>query len=183
MNKHIRLAATAAFLTFPCICFASYLVQLTNGTQFVVYQYWEEANQIRFYSRGGAVGIPKDCVRDIRESDIAVENETDKRSSSTLSGTVHTSAKKDGQVRDTSEGKKGGDEIINLEYYKGKKLRLKAELNKALEQFRHSSSNRDPQANKKAVDDITRVSGQILDLTAELREKNKGVLPAWWEGL
>lgn len=183
MNKRILLAATAAFLTYPCICFASYLVQLTNGTQFVVYQYWEETNQIRFYSRGGAVGIPKGCVRDIRESDIPIERETDRRSSSTLSGTAHTSAKKDSLAREASEEKEGGDEIISLEYYKGKKLRLKAELNKALEQFRQSSSNRDPEANKKAIEDMTRVSGQILDLTAELREKNKGVLPAWWEGL
>jgi hypothetical protein len=182
MKKRIVLVAIIPLLTYPCICFASYLVQLTNGSQFVVYQYWEEANQIRFYSHGGAVGIPKGCVREISVSDIPIQTET-KRSAIPSADTAGTSAKQDSQTGQTSAEKKSGCETMSFTSYKEKKLRLKAELDKAMERFRQSSMNRDAEANKKAIEDMTRASGQILDLTNTLREKNKGVLPDWWKQL
>ena len=175
MNKRIVLVAIIALLTYPCICFASYLVQLTNGSQFVVYQYWEEANQIRFYSHGGAVGIPKDCVKEISVSDIPIETET-KRSTILSAGTAGTSAKQDSQTEQTSAEKKSGRDIMSFTYYKEKKLRLKAELDKAMERFRQSSRNRDSEANKKAIEDMTKLSRQLIDLTDALK-KNAGVLP------
>jgi hypothetical protein len=88
---------------------------------------------------------------------------------------------KDSPGGETSAGKKSGDPIISLDDYKEKKLRLQAELNKALEGFREASGNRDSEAKKKAIRHVTEASGQMLKLTDEVKEKNNGVLPDWWE--
>ena len=62
-------------------------------------------------------------------------------------------------------------------------MRLQAALDKALEGFREASGNRDSEAKKTAIRNITETSGQIIKLTDELKEKSNGILPDWWQGL
>ena len=49
----------------------AYLVELMNGNQLIIYAYWEEGSQIRFYSHGGVVGVQKGLVREIKEAGLA----------------------------------------------------------------------------------------------------------------
>ena len=93
-----------------------------------------------------------------------------------------TLPEKDGSGGETTAGKKSGHPIISLDGYTEKKLRLQAQLDKALEGFREASGHGNPEAKKKAIRDITEASGQMLKLTDEVKEKNNGVLPDWWEG-
>jgi hypothetical protein len=70
MKKFILLIATIAFFICPSICFSSYLIELKNGSTFITDHYWKEGGQIKFYYYGGVVGIEKEFVREIRESDL-----------------------------------------------------------------------------------------------------------------
>ena len=183
MKRHIILAATIALFPYPSICLASYLVQLTNGNQFITYAYWEDDTQIRFYSGGGAVAVAKASVKKITKADIAVESRTDRRAIISAPKPPDTLPEEDEPAGETSARKKRADQIVNLDYYREKKLRLQAALDKALEGFREASGNRDSEAKKTAIRNITEASGQIIKLTDELKEKSNGILPDWWQGL
>lgn len=188
------LLVAIVFLSYPSICFSSYLIELKNGKEFITYQYWEEDNQIKFYFYGGLVGIQKESIRKIRESDVApgewidfekgitIENETDKGPAIVSPESARRPSEKDGPEKKTGLEKGKTDEKIDFEYYRREKLELTAELDKALERLREATQNKDPEAKKKAREDMRKVSGRIYDLTDELREKNNGVLPDdWWE--
>jgi hypothetical protein len=182
MKRPILLIAFMALFMCPSICMASYLVQLTNGNQFITYGYWEDGTRIRFYSGGGAVAVAKASVSTIKEMDIAMESRTDVRSIISSPKAPEMLPEKDGPGGETTAGKKSGHPIISLDGYKEKKLRLQARLDKALEGFREASGNGDSEAKKKAIRDITEASAEMLKLTDDLRAKNNGVLPDWWEG-
>jgi len=70
MKNYIAVIATIVFLICPPICFSSYLVELKNGSAFIINHYWKEGGQMKFYYYGGVVGIKKEFVREIRESDL-----------------------------------------------------------------------------------------------------------------
>jgi flagellar biosynthesis GTPase FlhF len=75
MKKFILIIVTIVFFIYPSICLSSYLIELKNGSTFITNHYCKEGRQIKFYYRGGVVGIQKDFVTAIRESDVAYEEE------------------------------------------------------------------------------------------------------------
>jgi len=182
MKRPILLVASMALFTYPSIGLATYLVQLTNGNQFITSGYWEDGRQIRFYSGGGAVAVAKASVSTIKEMDIAMESQTDVRSIISSPRAPEMLPEQDAPGRETSAGTKSADPIISMDTYKEKKRLLQAELDRALEGFREASGHGNPEAKKKAIRDITEASGQMIKLTDEVKEKNNGVLPDWWEG-
>ena len=44
MKRPILFVAAMALFTYPSIGVGSYLVQLTNGNQFITYGYWEDGS-------------------------------------------------------------------------------------------------------------------------------------------
>ncbi len=63
MKKRLILIAAAVFIIYPSICFASYVIHLKDGREFVTDRYWEEGEQIKFKRYGGVIGIQKDLVK------------------------------------------------------------------------------------------------------------------------
>jgi hypothetical protein len=82
MKKFILIIVTIAFFIYPSICLSSYLIELKNGSTFITYHYWAEGRQIKFYFRGGVVGIEKEFVKAIRKSDTAYKEEIDSKQDS-----------------------------------------------------------------------------------------------------
>jgi hypothetical protein len=58
-----------ALFICPSVCTASYLIQLNNGKQFFISDYWEEGNLVKFYYYGGVVSIEKGQISTITSSD------------------------------------------------------------------------------------------------------------------
>lgn len=176
MKKFILLIATIAFFICPSICFSSYLIELNNGSTFITNHHWKEGRQIKFYCYGGVVGIEKEFVKAIRESDMAYKEEIDSKQD----GADPKSKINEKAVITTIEKKENG--TVDLEYYKEKKTALTAELDESLERLREATRNKDPEAKNKARDEMREISTKIYDLTDELKEKNNGTLPeGWWE--
>ncbi|MCJ7684592.1 MAG: YgdI/YgdR family lipoprotein [Desulfobacteraceae bacterium] len=59
MKKLLTLITAAIFVIYPSICFASYVIHLKDGSEFVTDRYWEEGDQIKFNRYGGVIGIQK----------------------------------------------------------------------------------------------------------------------------
>ena len=65
-----------AFVLYPSICFSSYIIQLKNGGEFITYHYWEEGGEIKLHIYGGVMGIQKDFVETIEESNVVHKEKT-----------------------------------------------------------------------------------------------------------
>ena len=73
MKKFILIIVTIAFFIYPSICLSSYLIELKNGSTFITNHYWKQKGQIKFYYRGGIVGISKNLIRKIEKTDLSYE--------------------------------------------------------------------------------------------------------------
>ena len=172
-----------SFLAFPAAGDASYLILLKNGGKLTTPRYWSEGNQIKFYIYGGIVGIKKDSVRKIEKSAsentenmIYVKPQVRQKTTEEVSELSEISSK----TNDRENEKTG--EKPDIDYYKKKKSLLKAELDRTLDRLREATKDRDPEAKKKAREEMRKISTEIYDLTDELKEKNNGKLPeGWWE--
>ena len=76
MKNYIAAIITIVFLICPSICFSSCLIELKNGSTFIINHYWEEGRQIKFYYYGGVVGISKNLIRKIEKTDLVYEEKT-----------------------------------------------------------------------------------------------------------
>lgn len=80
-----------AFLCCASVCSAAYLIHLKDGRNITAREYWEEDGQIKIKQYGGVVGIPKEDVSSIEETDdvrttvikSAPEKETEKEAGGT----------------------------------------------------------------------------------------------------
>lgn len=72
MKSFVRLFAVAAGIVLSCApCFSAYLIEFKSGAQFITAAYWEEDHKIWFNQSGGFVGIEKNRVKGIRESELS----------------------------------------------------------------------------------------------------------------
>jgi hypothetical protein len=165
MKKFILIIVTITFFIYPSVCLSSYLIELKNGSTFITNHYWEKKGQIKFYYRGGIVGIAKNFVKAIRKSDI---EET----------VIQNAAQKPQPLRQKAE--KTDNDLIDIEYYKKEKQRLEQELDEAKQRYLSSLEKGDKETKHAASRDALKINIQIDQLKKELKEKNKGVLPEWW---
>jgi len=72
MKSFVRLFAITAGIVLSCApCFSAYLIEFKSGAQFITAAYWEEDHKIWFNQSGGFVGIEKNLVKGIRESEFS----------------------------------------------------------------------------------------------------------------
>ena len=176
MKKFILIIATIAFFMCSSVCFSSYLIELKNGSTFITYHYWKEGQQIKFYYRGGVVGINRNLVREIRESDLPYKKEV-----------VEQKASQTPEITSKEAGKKAGEETeaeskeIDVEYYQRMNEELWEKYREANEIRRQAKTDRNQPQYDQARQKIIEVINKLSELSSELKEKNKGVLPDWWQ--
>ncbi len=73
MKHFFQAIVIIGLLILPCKGFSYYQIYLKNGSQFETNLYWEEGGQIKFYTRQGIVGIPKNSVDKIKKSPLRPE--------------------------------------------------------------------------------------------------------------
>jgi hypothetical protein len=173
----------------------SYSIQLENGGQFITNRYWEEGDQIMFYIYGGIAGVPKKFVKSIKESKLNYKDKNEARASESIDNDRKISnpekvknnepAKEDSSspvgTGEKKQGEKRSAEGIDFEYYRKTKIKLREQFDQAREKYLEASSNKDPEAKELARQEMVEFSKQIYDLADELKRKNNGVLPDWWE--
>ena len=169
MKKFILIIVTIVFFICPSICLSSYLIELKNGSTFITNHYWKEGRQIKFYYRGGIVGIEKDLVKGIRESDLPYKEEMVEEKASRI--TEMPNKELHPKTDMTNE---------DVEFYKNTKKDLMDKYRKEKNKLDKAIIDRDKIAKREAKKEIKHLQEQISALSGELKEKNKGVLPKWW---
>ncbi|MDI6688463.1 MAG: hypothetical protein QME06_09630, partial [Desulfobacterales bacterium] len=74
MKKFILIIVAIAFFMCPSVGLPSYRIELKNGSTFITNHYWKEGRQIKFYCRGGIVGISKNLIGKIEKTDLVYED-------------------------------------------------------------------------------------------------------------
>ena len=175
MKKFILIIVTIVFFIYPSICLSSYLIELKNGSTFITNHYWKEGRQIKFYYRGGVVGISKNLVREIRESDLPYKEEV-----------VEEKASQTPEITSKEAGKKAGEETktkskdIDVAYYKKEKSTLNKKYWEAREKLKQARQARNKIAVRDAKKEIKALRSQQTELVIKLKKENNGMLPAWW---
>jgi hypothetical protein len=183
MNKLILFIALMLFPSWSLLWAASYQIQLKNGNEIKTSYYWEEGSEIKFYQYGGVVGVPRANVVGIKTSNANYQENKDITPPETI--------EKDPKVVDTTkiqtddkEGKISQDteksSSIDPSYYRAQKATLKDKLDDALERNREATRRKDQEAKDATRLEMREYVKKIYDLEAELKEKNKGALPKWW---
>ena len=162
-------------LLLPAAGNCDYIIHLKNGGRFLTPHYWEQGQEILFYTSTGILGVEKQSVRKIEQTDEVLS----------LPSSIPEPAP-DAAAGEASEEVKAAadEEELDIEAYQAKMEQLKAALNGTLRQIRVATENNDQDGLNKAREENRAISDEMYRLTDELKEKNQGeLLPGWWEGI
>jgi hypothetical protein len=195
--KYILTAlATVVFLLSPMASFSGYVIHLKDGTKFVTDQYHEEGDQIKFKRYGGIIGIEKDRILEIVETDALTEPPAKKEppaetplapaNAETEKETAQGDKQDLGEIEspdgDQEETKKDelDDKWIDVVKYTKKKRALLEKRRVSLEKYRMARDVEDEAAKSAAKREYKKINNQLSELAAALRKENGGILPPWW---
>ena len=194
MNKLTLFIVLIVFQSWISVWAGSYQIQLKNGNEIKTSHYWEEGDEIKFYAYGGIAGIKKGLV-----SKVTTSNETYKEGSSSKEDlersrapsvlstpkskeSSQTRASETASISDRDVEKIGEkSESVDFASYRERKAVLKEKLEEALQRNREAITRQDLKARESTRQEYLEFSKQIMDLGDDLKKKNKGVLPDWWD--
>jgi hypothetical protein len=202
MNSILMLASVISLVFYLLLAGAhgaSFIIELKNGREVTTSHVWEETDEIKFYTPHGTAGVSKALVKSIKPSTPIYSNKISRNSISSSASEARISPKDKGsqtntfsetQIRQSVENselsqeqKTDGDKSVkagDTESYHAKKQMLMSELDAATHRYLEASGARNLEAKRAALDDMRAYSKRILDLGDEVKSKNGGVLPAWW---
>jgi hypothetical protein len=190
MNKLIILIWLALVQTAGQTWGSSYFLHLKNGNELRTSYYWEEDDEIKFFIYGGIAGIQKGFVIKVTLSDWNYkEGQSRRENTEEIHPPLIPSSPKSkempaiqgGETESKSGKATGKDGVIGFDYYRERKASLKEKLDDALQRNREAIARKDQQAKDLTRKEYLEFSRQIIDLGDELKSKNKGLLPDWWE--
>jgi hypothetical protein len=187
------------FLLSSRVYGSSFIIELKNGREVATSRVWEEGDEIKFYAPQGTAGFPKALVKRIRTLTAASNDKTTMSSLSpstsdakapTTGEPSQTNANQEIESRENVENGKSSQEqrlasdkspkAGDAQEYRAKKLTLTSGLDDATNKYLAASGARNPDAKQAALDNMREYSKKIIDLGDEVKKKNGGVLPEWW---
>lgn len=182
MKRLILIIIILSFVTIPREGLTNYLIKLNNGGKFITNAYWEEGNTINFFSGGGIVGIPKNQISTITDSESPVPKEL--KQVEPLKG---GSSKNYQEIEKSDEG----DNAINKESedldFKEKEQQLrttffeiKAERDDQTNFFNTAKEQKDQAAKDAAWEQLKELNMQQNQLKQDVQKLYNGSLPDWW---
>jgi multidrug efflux pump subunit AcrB len=182
MKKWIWIIMILPFLTtIPKESPANYLIKLNNGGSFITNSYWEEGNTINFFSGGGIVGISKNQISTITDSESPVPKELKqveplKGDSAKNYQEIETSDEGDINKESENLGFKEKEQQLRTTYFK-----IKAERDDQTHFFNTAKEQKDQAAQDIAWKQLKQLNVQQNQLEQEVQELFNGSLPEWWD--
>lgn len=182
--KKIGLIVLVMIISYPLIAFSAYEIELKNKETILTNSYWEEGSFVKYYDVGGLVSIPKAFVRDIRESDIEYIEavETSDTPSQNEEATASPSSEAVNQSEEnTDAAAQEAAPPVNLTVYQNKRDEILNKYDDAKQRLRQAIQNKDSVAQNKIIEEITAIERERTQIAQEIKDKNNGVLPEWWQ--
>ncbi len=175
MKKLFCFMIAVAFLFgLSSVAFGGYAIKLKNGRILPTTAFWEEKGVIKFYWETGIATIPKEVIRSIGfTKDVPVMTAPNPKRSMAEPAAILPQEKKTAEIG-------AGKEKVDIGYYKKQKAQFTEKYEQAYERYLAASSRQDREAKKKAWEEFNQYGSQVSALEQELKKKNSGVLPKWW---
>ena len=202
MKKLLTLIAAALFIVYPSISFASYVIHLKDGREYVTDRYWEEGDQIKFNRYGGVIGVQKNQVKAIEEKEDVPEEKTEaakpetppvaEKEEDVKKAEVPEEAEKTGsteqveeqqkpeEVSEEENRKEEQEKAAKIAAYLEEKKRLSDELQRVYSAFKEAKARGDKKARDKHFSKIKRLRSKLTELVREVTAAYGGKLPEWW---
>jgi hypothetical protein len=175
MKKLFCFMTAVAFLFgLSSSALAGYAIKLKNGRILMTTSFWEDNGVIKFYWETGIAMIPKEIIRS-----IGFVKEVPATTPPKPKDPVAEPAPIPGKEERTPVAGAQKDKIDN-EYYKKQKAEFTEKFEQAHERYLEASSRGDGEAKKKAWEEFNQHARQVSALEEELKKKNNGILPQWW---
>jgi hypothetical protein len=190
MNKLIMFIGLILVKTTGLTWGESYLLHLKNGNELRTSYHWEEGDEIKFFIYGGVAGIQKGFVTGVTLSNWNYkEGQSFKENIEKSRVPLVPGGPKSKEISEIQGGKsetksgKATEKVaaVDLDYYRERKASLREKLDDALQRNREATAKKDQQAKDLTRKEYLEFSRQIIDLGDELKRKNKGLLPDWWQ--
>ena len=175
MKKVTRIILLIALLAYPSICVPSYLVQFTNGNQLIIDEYWEDGNQINFYSRAGVVGVKKGLVREIKKanSPYVIEEPKPPKKWNDQVKTKDKSASK--------HEKKGPLPDAGDKAFLEEKRLVMMKISAVSAAFREAKARSDRKQMQEERKKLLASQTELSELLKKVRNVHGGQVPTWWD--
>jgi hypothetical protein len=176
MKKFILIIVTIAFFICPSICLSSYLIELKSGSTFITNHYWKQKGQIKFYYRGGVVGISKDLIRQIRESDLPyiAEKPQSARKEKVMAESEYKSELK--QEKETRLPPRPEKEAFLKE-----KMCIATEIQAVSAAFREAKAKNDRKQTNEQWEKLLLLHKKLSALRDQVKTAYGGQIPSWWD--
>ena len=175
MKKIFGFVIAMVFLLGLCsAALAGYAIQLKNGRILPTPAFWEEKGFIKFYWENGVATIPKEIIRSIGFiKDVPAMTAPNPKESIAEPAAI--------LPKEKETAKPGAEkDKIDEGYYKKQKDQFMEKFEQAHQRYLDASSQRDGEAKKKAWEEFNQYGSRVSALEEELKKKNNGVLPEWW---
>jgi len=175
MKHYIAVMVTLIFFICPSICFSSYLIELNNGSAFIINHYWKEGGQIKFYYYGGVVGIKKEFVRKIRESDlpyIVEEPQPAKKEKSRAEAEYKPESKQKKEARLLPPPEKKA--------FLEEKMRIATEIEAVSAAYKKAKVKKDRNEQDKHWKKLLLLHKKRSALRDQAKTAHGGQVPSWW---
>lgn len=180
MNRFIRNWIWIIILSFPGVfpamdCSAAYLIKLKNGNSIVTTYYWEENGQIKYNHMGGTVGVNKNLVLSITDTDAPVPQKIISEPPPVPPAPEMTGSSVDQPLEDQEEFEKAMAKSYDD---------MQRNHNEAIfytEQYRRAREQNDKESMAEAWKKLEELQEEQTRLRQELRDRLDGDLPEWWD--
>ncbi len=151
-------------------------------------RFWEDKDEIKFQWPGGVVSLPKKDLLAITE----VEKKSPGRSAdgeepALIRKPETGSVAPPPELKPTGKAPSGKEPSSfdgfpegSAEYYRRQKAYYLEQFESAYRRYLEASSRRDREGKKKAWEEFNQFGGRVITLEAELKKKNHGIVPSWW---
>jgi hypothetical protein len=175
MKKVTRVILLIALLAYPSICVPSYLVQLTNGNQLIIHEYWEDGSQIKFYSYAGVVGVKKGLVREIKEANLPHVIEKP-RPPTKWNDQVETQDKSASKY----EKKRPLPDPRDKAFLEEKRV-VMMKISAVCAAFREAKARNDRKQMQEERKKLLASQTKLSELLIKVRNVHGGQVPTWWD--
>jgi len=181
MKKWIWFVLIIPALMMNEECLAEYCIELNTGINFITDQYWEEDGQIKFNHYGGIMGVSKEMISAITDSDVPVPEEIIRTDPPVIENLAESMETEKSMADNIDTDKQDPDFEKKVQEFKETRWRIQDDRITQAEYFNTAKEQNDQAAKDEAWNRLFELNKEQKQLRQNVMDLYKGSLPEWWD--
>lgn len=159
------------------VSYSAFAIKLKNGRNIYAESYWIEGDHVHLQFKSGVMKIRKNEIQSITETKGRIPDEEEsprppEQKPGEKPGEKPSVATKEEKPSAPLSGKE------EIESYKNKKREIQKRLDEAKEVY-FNTTNKDEKDKARKI--MLSISNELFNLQEEVKKKNNGIIPKWWQ--